>query len=94
MVTREVREVMRRWPNAKISRNNKILPTAYPATLCWKPYQDQTPSEILFDSAAYKRYVDQLRDDNSPPESSTPDPAPAPEIVEPATALHKRGYLT
>ena len=50
---------------------------------------DQTPSEISFDSTAYERYADQLRDDNSPPESPTPDPAP--DIVEPATASHKRG---
>ena len=49
------------------------------------------PSEISFDSTTYERYADQLRDDNSPPESPTPDPAPAPEIVEPATASHKRG---
>src|SRR5947207_3095739 len=74
-----------------MSRNNKILPTAYPATLCWKPHQDQTPSEISFDSTAYGRYTNQLRDDNSPPESPTPDTAPALEIVEPATASHKRG---
>ena len=69
----EVREVMQVWPNAKMSGNNKILPTAYPVTLCWKPYKDQTTSEISFDSTAYERYADQLR---SPSGSPTPDPAP------------------
>jgi hypothetical protein len=55
-----VREVMQGWPNAKMSGNNKILPTAYPATLCWKPHVDQDPSEISFDFDAYEKYPDQL----------------------------------
>ena len=87
-VTREVQKIMQGWPNAKMSGNNKILPTAYPVTLCWKPHKDQTPSEISFDSTAYERYADQL---GPPPGSPTPDPAPASDAVEPATALHKRG---
>jgi hypothetical protein len=80
--------IMQGWPNAKMSGNNKILPTAYPVTLCWKSYQDQTPSEISFDSTAYERYADQL---GPSPGSPTPDPAPALGVVEPATASHKRG---
>jgi hypothetical protein len=73
---------------AKAGRRNMQVLTAYPATLCWKPHQDQTPSEISFNFTAYERYADQLRDDNSPPESPTPDP-PAPEIVEPATVSER-----
>lgn len=93
MATREVREVMQGWPNAKMGGNKKILPTAYPVTLCWKPHQDQAPSEISFDfSSVYEKYPDQLA---PPPESPTPDPvpvpAPVPAAVEPATASHKRG---
>jgi hypothetical protein len=98
MVTREIREIMQRWPNVKMSGNNKILPTAYPVTLCWKPNKDQTLSEISFDSTAYERYPNQLR---SPSGSPTPDPASAPAPApapapalgaeEPTTASHKRG---
>ena len=73
MATRKVREVMQGWPNAKMSGNNKILPTAYPATLCWKPHMDQDPSEISFHLDAYERYPDQL---GPLPESPTPDPVP------------------
>ena len=54
MVTHEVQEVMRGWPNAKMSGNNKIPPTAYPVTLFWTPYKDQTSSEISFDSTAFE----------------------------------------
>jgi hypothetical protein len=66
-----------------MSGNKKILSTAYPMTLYWKPYQDQNPFEISFDFSAYKRYPDQLA---SLLELSTPDLVPIPAIIEPAIA--------
>jgi hypothetical protein len=71
-----------------MSGNKKILPTAYPMTLCWKPHQDQDPSEISFDFSAYERYPDQPVPSPEPP---APDPVPVPAAMEPATASHKRG---
>jgi hypothetical protein len=85
---RPINDIMRSWPHRG---------TVYPVTICWEPSQDQTPSELPWDTFSFRSTSPeaQLVEESAPEpsaatanlvEKSTPEPSAATaNLVEKST---------